>query len=343
MDSLGAGRIPIGGMIEITERCNLSCLHCFINQAVCNKVARGSELSTKEISDILDEIANAGCLFLTLTGGEPLIRPDFSEIYLYARGKGMLVTLFTNGTMITPQIADTLATSPPQLVDISLYGATKETYERVTQVKGSFDRCLRGIKLLLQRGIKVGIKAVLMTVNQHELPQIQNMAAELGIKFRYDGTIWPRTDGDEEAYQFRLSIEEMLAMDRKDPERYNEWQKRAEEFKNAEVRNEFIFNCGAGLRTFHINSTGYLSPCIMLRKPSYNLKTMEFNDAWEKIGEIRKWKRQRHTMCETCSAGALCAQCPGWSMIVHGDYETPVDYICQLGKARAGQFTTINL
>jgi radical SAM protein with 4Fe4S-binding SPASM domain len=337
INSLERKRYPIGGMFELNERCNLSCVHCFINHAVNDRAARDTELSTEQVKTILDQVAEAGCLFFTLTGGEPLVRPDFSEIYLYARRKGLLMTVFTNATMITPHIADVLASSPPQLVEITLYGATKETYESVTRVRGSYEHCMNGIRLLLDRGIKIGLKAVLLTLNRHELPQMQALADAWGANFRYDGTIWPRTNGDEGAYRYRLSIDEMIALDQENPGRLTEWKKRKDMFDGSKVRNEYVFSCGAGLRTFHITSTGDLCACIMVRKPSYNLLEMDFKKAWERIGEIREWTRQKHTICETCTVGALCAQCPGWSLIVHGDYETPVDYICRLGKARAGQ------
>jgi radical SAM protein with 4Fe4S-binding SPASM domain len=343
LQPLNGGRYPIGGMIELNERCNLSCVHCFINQSAGSRLAKSKELSTAQIKAILDEISDAGCLFLTLTGGEPLLRQDFSEIYQYAKKRGMLITLFTNGTMLTPEIADGLASSPPQMVEITMYGATRETYESVTRVKGSYDRFVNGLHLLLERNIKVGLKAVILSVNKHELEAMQAFSEDLGLNFRYDGTIWPRLNGDQNAYPYRLSVEEMISLDRENPERYEKWEERRDAYKGVKVRNEYVFSCGAGLRTFHIDSSGQLSACIMVRKPSFDLNVVPFSEAWESLGEIRHWKRQKHTICENCTVGGLCSQCPGWSLIVHGDYETPVDYICQLGLARARQMAEVKL
>ncbi len=99
--------IPVSGSLEVTQRCNLRCMHCYIPLSK-RKGPRKVELSISEIQHILDEIKEAGCLWLLLTGGEPLLRTDFLDIYKFAKHKGFLLTLFTNGTLLTPRIADVL-------------------------------------------------------------------------------------------------------------------------------------------------------------------------------------------------------------------------------------------
>lgn len=337
MAPLKGRRFPIGGMIDLNERCNLACVHCYINQPLANTTFRKNELNTGQIKQIIDQIADAGCLFLTMTGGEPLVRKDFSELYLHARQKGILVTLFTNATLVTPHVADLLSSTTPQLVEITLYGATQETYEAVTGVRGSFMRCMKGIRLLRDREIKVSLKAVILTLNRHELPAMRALAKQLGVDFRYDGTIWPRLNGEENPFRYRLSVDQMLALDQEDPKRLEQWQTRSKAFHDVTIRNEYVFSCGAGINTFHIDSRGCLCACIMLRSPAYDLAAMSFDEAWQRLGNLRTLTRTQHTACETCRVGALCGQCAGWSKVVHGDYETPVDFICQLGKSRAGQ------
>jgi MoaA/NifB/PqqE/SkfB family radical SAM enzyme len=143
-------RIPITGSFELTFRCNLRCVHCYCNLPPNDQDAIEKELTTEEVFDIFDQIAEAGCLWLLITGGEPLLRKDFLEIYTYAKKKGFIITLFTNGTLITEEIADYLKEWPPNKVEITLYGVTSETYERVTGISGSFKRCKRGIKDMLR-------------------------------------------------------------------------------------------------------------------------------------------------------------------------------------------------
>ena len=193
---LNGGRYPLSGSIDLTERCNLGCVHCYINQPAGDLDVRKGELSTAQWKEVLDQIAEAGCLFLLISGGEPLLRPDFAELFIYTRKKGMLVTLFTNGTLLTPEIVDVLAEWGLHAMEISLYGATPETYQKVTGQPGSFERCLRGIDLALSRGIKLDLKTVLLTLNQAELEQMKEITNRYGLGFRYDNTLWPRLNGD---------------------------------------------------------------------------------------------------------------------------------------------------
>jgi len=246
----------------------------------------------------------------------------------------MLVTLFTNGTLLTPRIADALADFRPHVVEITLYGATQQTYEKVTQVPGSYDRCRRGIDLLLQRGLRVTLKSVLLTTNLHELPETRALAERLGVRFRYDGTLWPRLDRGRQAFDYRLSVAQMIALDEADPERQVQWDRMAAAPGGQLPRTEYVYDCGAGLRSFHIDSAGKTSVCTMSRRVTYDLLQVPFQEAWERLGGLRKLKRQLNTACRTCTVGGLCSQCPGWSQAIHGDDETPVDYLCELGRLR---------
>lgn len=327
-------RYPLGGMFELTDRCNLSCTHCYINQPAALQSARERELTTSQVTGILDQLADAGSLFLTFTGGELFLRPDFPEIYIHARQRGLLVKLFTNGTTLTPKIADLLAEYRPHMVEITLYGATQQTYEQVTQNPGSFARCMRGIDLLMERGLPLELKSVILTSNRHELDEMRAFADRLGVHYRYDGVLWPRLDGSCKPFGYQLPIEEIISLDLEDEERRNEWVRLANSHSDQKLRAEYIYSCGAGIYSYHIDSSGHISACTMSRKPSYNLLEMSFQEAWERLGEIRKLKRQMDTPCKTCTVGDLCPQCPGWSQAVHNDDETPVEFICNLAHTR---------
>lgn len=340
---LGYGRYPLEGTLELTERCGLNCVHCYINQPAGSQMVRQQEMTTEQVKLVLDKIAEAGCLFLEFTGGEPLVRNDFAEIYMHARRLGMIVTLLTNATMLTRDLADMLAASKPHMVDITMYGATKETYESVTRIPGSFARFIEGLDLLRDRGIRISLKSIILTKNRHELPAMQSLAESYGCELRYDGIIWPRVDGSEAPYPYRLAPQELIEMDLENPKRVDEWKLQADMCEGERVRNEYVISCGAGLRSFHIDSRGLMSICTMVRKPAYNLLEVSFNEAWEKLGDLRKMKRNMKTVCQTCVAGPLCSQCPGWSQSIHGDYETPVDYICEIGMLRAELFSSVKL
>ena len=148
---LSSQRVPLNGAIEITRRCNHRCVHCYNNLATNDRESLHGEISYKAHCRIIDQITHAGCLWLLFTGGEIFLRKDFLDIYTHAKQSGLLISLFTNGTLITPGIADHLDKWRPFSIEITLYGHTRQTYECVTGVAGSFDRCMRGIRLLLER------------------------------------------------------------------------------------------------------------------------------------------------------------------------------------------------
>jgi radical SAM protein with 4Fe4S-binding SPASM domain len=327
-------RYPYSATFEITDRCNLDCVHCYINRPAGSKSARSNELSTDAVKYILDQIAEAGCLFLTLTGGDPLLRSDFPEIYHHARRLGMVVSIFTNGTLITPEIADLLAAYTPRVVDITLYGATAQTYELVTRMPGSFARVQRGIQLLRERQVPFSLKTMVLTVNQHEFDDMKAFAEGLGVKFRYDGLLWPRLDGNPAPLEFQIPLEDLIAFEFRNQEIQKEWLRLSQRFEGQVTRREREFSCGIGRRCFHIDSQGMLGGCMSVRRPAYDLKKMPFLEGWKQLGELPLLKRQLDTPCRSCTLNDLCNQCPGWSQAVHGDDETPVAFICELAHLR---------
>src|SRR5579864_9126886 len=207
-------RAPLSVSIEITRRCPLECLHCYNNLPMADQEARKRELSKEEHFRLLDDLAEMGCLWLLYTGGEIFARKDFLEIYTYAKQKGFLITLFTNGTIINEAIADYLVEWPPFAIEITLYGRTRETYEALTAVPGSYDKCLRGIKLLKERGLPLKLKTVPTSVNKHEVMAMRRFAEEeLGVEFKVDGQINPRIDCSQSPLAVRLTPEEVVALD----------------------------------------------------------------------------------------------------------------------------------
>src|SRR5881396_137739 len=180
---LSGGRFPLSGQWEITCRCNLRCIMCYTDCFNRPDMIR-NELSTSEIVRIMDEIQEAGCLELCLTGGEPLARRDFLDIYTYAKQKGFLVTVFTNGTLLTEKIADYWVQYPPSMIEISFHGLTEQSFERITQGPGSYERCLAGIRLILERHLPLTLKTVGMTMNQDEVLKIKTYVEDLGHRYQ---------------------------------------------------------------------------------------------------------------------------------------------------------------
>lgn len=331
-------RIPINGSFEITLRCNLRCEHCYIPFSQRRAPVK-SELSLSEFERIFGELADAGTLWLLLTGGEPLLRQDFQEIYRTARKTGFILTLFTNGTLLDERTADFLAEYPPFTTEISLYGATQATYEAVTGIPGSYARCRRGIELLQARGLPLKLKSVLMTINQHELPAMQQLAQELGLKFGFDPVLNAGIDGSDYPLQYRLSPEQILQVEALDPDRAREWPKQYRDLKERSVDPSHIYICGAGKTSFHIDAFGKLCMCISARTPNYDLRQGSFRQGWDEFVKGMLALEYSPTFsCAGCELRAICPQCPALGLSELGDMEGRVPFICELAHLRQQTF-----
>lgn len=330
-------RVPLSGMLELTYRCNNDCVHCYCNLPAGDAEARSRELSTGQVKAILDEVADAGCLYLTITGGEPLLRADFADIYVHAKEKGFLVSLMTNGTLITDEVADLLAEYYPLAVAITLYGMTRESYERVSRTPGSYARSLAGIDRLMDRGIKPNLRTIAMVANSGEIAAMRAFARERELKFQFDPLLSPRKDGGSYDFGQRLSPEEIVEIDLLDEERIERLREFTDEWLSIPPDEE-LFRCGAGLFSFSLNPYGELGMCLMSSPtfPGYDLLSGSFDQGWwDHIPRQRNRKVTRSFACVTCDKRIFCGWCPAWSDLENGDPESPVEYLCQVANLRA--------
>jgi radical SAM protein with 4Fe4S-binding SPASM domain len=336
-------RIPFSGVVEVTQRCNNTCVHCYNNLPSKNQEARFRELAYEEHCRILDEIADSGCLWLLFTGGEIFLRQDFLDIYTYAKKKGLLITLFTNGTLITPKIADYLVKWRPFSIEITLYGRTRQTYEQITGVFGSFDRCLRGIQLLLERELPLKLKTMAITLNKHEIWEMKRFVEEqLKLDFKFDAVINPRCDCSQSPLEVRLTPAEVVELDLKDPDRMFELKRFCERFDGnflSPEKAEMLWQCGGGQNSFAIDPYGMLRMCVLSSHDSYSLRQGSFQDGWEHfLYKLRQQKISRRTKCVTCAIKAMCGVCPANAQLECKDAEAPVDFLCRVAHLRAYAF-----
>jgi radical SAM protein with 4Fe4S-binding SPASM domain len=331
-----AKRAPIHGGFDITARCNLRCVHCYIQGTA---IKEKHEVTYREVCRILDQIADEGCLWLLITGGEPLLRPDFIDIYRYAKRKGFIITLFTNGTLLTPEIADLFQKEKPFRIEISLYGMTAATYEKVTGVPGSFECCRRGIDLVLERKLPLRLKTVALTLNKHEIPDINQYAKNLGIDFRFDSLITLRLDGSSRPAKVRLSPQEVLELDLADKERIGSFERLCDSRWQA-VDNDRLYTCGAGINYFHVTATGDLAECVIGRRTKYNLLQGTFREGFYEAlpKQILALRRTRYSECQSCPMISLCGNCPSWAELECGDPEAKAEWLCQIAHLRAAAF-----
>jgi radical SAM protein with 4Fe4S-binding SPASM domain len=334
------GRAPIEVSVEVTRRCPLHCLHCYNNLSAGDHAARARELSTDEHFRLLDELADLGCFWVLYTGGEIFARKDFLEIYTYAKKKGFLITLFTNGVLIDEAVADHLAEWPPFAIEITLYGRSKETYEALTSVPGSYDRCMKAIELLRERSLPLKLKTVSTTVNKHEVWAIKRFAEEdLHAEFKFDSLISPRIDCSQSPLAVRLSPEDVVALDLSMPKvaaEYRTLVQRDRQQPPPLAHDDKVYFCGGGMNSFAIDPYGNMSICVLAQQETVDIRQASVKQAWEEsLFRFRTKKRTRPTKCTNCRIQSLCSMCPANGELENGDAESPVDFFCEVAHMRA--------
>ena len=260
-------RFPLSCQWEITCRCNLHCVMCYTD-CFNRPDAIRQELATAEILRIMDELAEAGTLELCLTGGEPLARPDFFQLYEHAIRCGFLVTVFSNGTLITEAQADRFAELRPHCIEISLHGITRTTFEQVTQGQGSYDRCHQAIRLLLDRRIPLVLKSTALTLNRQEILAIKRYVESLGTaRYKLGEEMRPELDGGAGPFRYALSEQALAELNQQDPD----LERDAGRHDSVEPPP-----CQSGMQRFHIDAYGQLQLCSGNRRQSYDLREGSF-------------------------------------------------------------------
>jgi len=327
---------PLNGQIELTYLCNLKCIHCYCR----GSEDKDRELNTRQWKKIFDEIQKEGCIYLTFTGGDPLIRDDFLELYSYAKKNGFIITIFTNGLALNRKIIDYLAKSPPYAIEITLNGITPQTYEAITQVKDSFSKVLENIKKIKQRNLRLILKSNCLKQNKHEIAKIKAFVDKfLGKEkgkyyFKYDPMIFVRLNRDKTPCDFRLSFEEMSEVRKQDVDIWEEYQKGLHTDSSDLQRNgNFLYHCNSWMTHFFITPYGQLRFCLWSDKFSVNLKTTAFKQGFYKVfPTLLNEKFKTTSKCQNCRLRPICYYCPTRAYLETGDEEAPVPYFCELAK-----------
>ncbi len=328
-------RQPINGSFELTERCNLECRMCYICQAANNRRKLDQELSAEQWVGIARMAVDNGMLFLLLTGGEVFLRPDFFDIYNPITRMGLILTLFTNGTLITETIAARLADAPPNRTEITLYGATRETYELITRIEGSYRQCINGIENLIKYNVPLGLKTTLTLYNMHELEAMRELAHSYNLPFTATWILTQRRDCRNDIFDIkdcRLPAADCIALEAADLASASEWIETANCGSVSAGDNNFY--CSAGKSVFYINSKGEMTPCIDLISPGFSTIDGGFKKAWEQVQNFVDSAPPLSKTCLHCDERRFCPRCPAWSQIETGTLTEPVQYLCDIALTR---------
>ena len=328
--ALGLG-ISISVHLDITYRCNERCVHCYLDHD------DHGEMTTAEITDVLDQLSDAGVFFLTLSGGEVLMRRDFFEIVEHARRLLFNVKVKTNGVMIREPEARRLRELGVEQVQISVYSHRPEVHDAITKLPGSLKRTIEALRFLKSQGLKVVIANVLMASNLFDNTGVMALAKELGVSYTLDPTITPKMDGDTSVLVLRIPGSELQQVFRSE-----ELVGNVEEFcAPPPAPGEDIldgFPCSAGHTACYITPYGDVFPCVQFPLPSGNLRRQKFIEIWQRspqLEEVRSIRARDLPTCSTCAHVGTCTRCPGLAYM-EGNMRGPSTADCEKSFQRTG-------
>ena len=331
--ALGLG-VPLSVHLDITYRCNERCEHCYLEHSGDN------ELTTAEIRGFLKQFADAGTFFLTISGGEPLLRRDCFEIIEFARELKFNVKLKTNAVLIREKQARRLREVGVEQVQVSIYSHKPEVHDAITKLPGSLSRSLEGIRLMRAAGLKVTLANVLMKSNSRDFAGVQALASETGSQYTLDPTITPMLNRDSSILALRLPHEELHAVfrDERLVGRVDEFCAPPPPIDDG-IREGIP--CSAGHTSCYVSPWGEVYPCVQFPLVCGNLRKQPFSEIWagsEQLREVRAIRAKHLSTCSSCSHLGSCTRCPGLAFM-EGNMRGASSADCEKSFLRTGVVT----
>jgi AdoMet-dependent heme synthase len=329
--------IPLSVQLDLTYRCNERCVHCYLDHE------DHGEMTTSEIKDLLDQLAEAGVFFLTLSGGEILMRKDFFEILEYARLRAFCVKLKTNAVLIREKEAERMRDLGVESIQISIYSHRPDVHDAITKMPGSLKRSINAIRFLRSEGLRVTIANVLMLQNIQDYPGVRALGSELGVEVTIDPTITPRMDGDRSLLDLNIDQAALERVFREEGLIENAGESCAPPQGPDEDALDML-PCSAGHTACYVSPYGDVYPCVQFPLPSGNVRRMKFVDIWRdspQLKEVRSITLRDMPSCSKCAHGGTCTRCPGLAYM-EGNMRGPSIQDCEKSFARTG-IPSVNL
>jgi AdoMet-dependent heme synthase len=323
--------IPLSVQLDLTYRCNERCIHCYLDHD------DHGEMNTAEIKGLLDQMADAGVFFLTISGGEIMMRKDFFEILGHAHARTFSIKLKTNGVLIRKKEAERIRALGVESVQISVYSHRAEVHDAITKMPGSFRQTIEAVRLLRTVGLHVTMANVLMVQNAQDYSGVRALANELGAQCTLDPTITPMMDGDRSILELNVDKAALREVFRDIALVGN-----VEEFcAPPQGVNEDALDmlpCSAGHTACYVSPYGDVYPCVQFPLPSGNVRRTRFVDIWRdspQLREVRSITLRDMPSCSQCTHGATCTRCPGLAYL-EGNMRGPSYQDCEKSYARTG-------
>lgn len=326
---------PLAVMCNLTYRCPLRCAHCYATDFTPG----AEELDLAAYRGLFDELAGLGTLFLTFSGGEPTLRPDFLDLLAAARGRHFAVRLFTGGTLIDEKFARAVGALHPLAVEISLHAATPRLHDEFVGQPGAWERTTAAARRLRRYGVNVTLKMNLLNFNHHEFPLVYELARDLGAEFRYSPYLSVTNAGGTEPLALRMTDEQLREYFRTltglIPGLAADGDSCDEEIASPFRYNARAVSCLAGFNNCSVDPYGTVWPCVSLPIPWGNVREQSFAAIWEGE-EAARFRRLPEVLIEECAGCELdryCFRCPAFSLLEEGDLRLPSREHCRVARA----------
>src|ERR1700734_945873 len=334
--------LPWSVHVNLPYRCNERCIHCYLDHE------DHGEMKTLEIKNLMEQLAESGTLFLTLSGGEIFLRADLFELLEFARSLHFDISLKTNALLIDAERARKLRELSVRRIQISIYSAEAEIHDAITKVRGSLERTLAAIRFLQAEGLQVKIACPLMKQNLTAYRNVQALAAELGVPYVLDMTITPKMDGDMSLLQLRNSVQDLLPILQDpsvNPPSSSQSGTQATLGATGSATSSGIESqayedipCSAGHNSCYISPYGDVFPCVQMPVATGNLRQQRFDEIWftsPEMNRVRAVRESQLPVCSKCSIRQYCERCPGLAQMEGGDLLGAYERACELAELNA--------
>lgn len=345
-------QIPINAGLEITPICNLHCDMCYVRQEQSTVKQKGGILPLAFWKEVASQLKKAGCFFILLSGGEPLLHPEFKDLYSYLSKEGFSIRINTNGTLITDEIANLFAKNQPRIVNVTLYGANNETYENLCHIKKGYDKCMEGIKKLMVHNIPLCLNLTAVKANQADYKQIIDLAIKNDIPVQV--TSYVSVIGNDSDHICRIkeirntpyqaAENDLIYQQYHKGEEFPIWLKSQQDYLRSGYYPDIegcSITCKAGKYSCWITWTGRMQACVDMDTPSFSLREMEVQEAWERIKNAVR-ELPTHTECKDCKLKPLCNVCYA-NATNEKKHCGSMDYLCKMAETKANIINSINI
>ena len=314
---------PRSAQVYLENKCHLKCQHCYESD---ESHPHDESLSLADYERIFEELARIGVLYLTFTGGEIFLRRDILDIIELARKKRFSVSLFTSGTLIDEHKANRLQELKVTEVHISVYSHDAAVHDGFTQVPKSWERSVRALRLLHERGIPTVMKANLMTFNVEHIDELIALAKSVGADYQLDPSVKPRMNGDRSPLRFAVPPDRLRRLVYHRPDLYEAFKMNAPgEYCTGEksLLDDESVMCGAARGLVSIGADGGLYACGFFPVAAGSLKEQSLEDIWfgsAQLDAVRQTTFDQMVSCQGCDVKNTCSPCMAYGMVEHGDH-----------------------